>query len=247
MSYRPWLVRELTAVATPERADKEKAYLKSDLKHLGVAVPALRKVAKAFAKAHPMDREALLVLVDELWSEGIFELRSVAVELLTARARELDAADLSRIEALLRSAKTWALVDPLSIAVVGEMVKRHPSLGAALDRWAQDEDFWIRRSAMLALLRPLRKGGGDWERFLRYADAMLDDKEFFIRKAIGWILREAGKHRADEIDAWLARRTHRASGVTMREAVKKLPEERAIALMAAYRAGEPLLSDEGPR
>ena len=198
------LTAELSAVSTPERADKERAYLKSDLVHLGVDVPAIRKIAKAFARAHPMDRAALIALADALWSEGIFELRSVAVELLTFRAGELEPVDLPRIEALLRESRTWALVDPLSIAAVGTMVVRHPELGGELDRWAEDDDFWIRRSAMLALLRPLRKGGGDWERFLRYADAMLDEKEFFIRKAIGWILREAGKHRADEIDAWLA-------------------------------------------
>ncbi|MEQ9320525.1 MAG: DNA alkylation repair protein [Polyangiaceae bacterium] len=241
------LTAELEAVATAERAIKEKAYLKSDIEHLGVTMPAMRKVAKVFAKAHPMDPNARMAFCHGLWDEGLFELRTVAVELLTFRARELEPSDLPRVEALLRQSRTWALVDPLSIAVVGTMVERHPVMGDELDRWAEDEDFWIRRSAMLALLRPLRKGGGDWDRFLRYADAMLDEKEFFIRKAIGWVLREAGKHRADEIDAWLAPRTHRASGVTMREAVKKLPKRRADALMAAYRAGEPLVGGEAVR
>jgi len=64
-----------------------------------------------------------------------------------------------------------------------------------LDRCC-DDDFWLRRSAMLGLLRPLRAGGGDFERFARYADAMLEEKEFFVRKAIGWVLREVAKRRA---------------------------------------------------
>ena len=93
---------------------------------------------------------------------------------------------------------------------------------ADLDRWAADGDFWIRRSAMLALLRDLRAGKGDPERFFRYADAMLEEREFFIRKAIGWILREMGKKRPELVEAWLAPRAHRASGLTLREARKSL-------------------------
>jgi 3-methyladenine DNA glycosylase AlkD len=64
---------------------------------------------------------------------------------------------------------------------------------------------------------------------------MLDESEFFIRKAIGWVLRETGKRRPDEVYAWLAPRTARASGVTMREAVKHLGAARGEALMRAYR------------
>ena len=66
--------------------------------------------------------------------------------------------------------------------------------------------------------------GAPLDRFLGYADAMLDEKEFFIRKAIGWVLREVGKRRPEEVSSWLAPRTHRASGVTMREATKYLPD-----------------------
>ena len=134
MTHRTELVAQLRAVATWERAEKEKAYLESDLEHLGVTVPEVRKVAKAFAKDHPMDRAALLALVDDLWQDGIFELRSVAVELLTRRVRDLQPDDFPRLETLLRNAHTWALVDPLSIAVVGGMVE---SLADTLDRWVR--------------------------------------------------------------------------------------------------------------
>jgi 3-methyladenine DNA glycosylase AlkD len=68
---------------------------------------------------------------------------------------------------------------------------------------------------------------------------MLEEREFFIRKAIGWVLREAGKRQPDAVAAWLAPRTHRASGVTMREAVKYLPPAVAGELMAAYRDRRP--------
>jgi len=63
---------------------------------------------------------------------------------------------------------------------------------------------------------------------------MLAEREFFIRKAIGWVLRETGKRQPDLVATWLAPRAARASGVTMREAVKWLPADQRDTLMAAY-------------
>jgi 3-methyladenine DNA glycosylase AlkD len=158
-----------------------------------------------------------------------------ALELLDANPALLRADDAALVERMLRTARTWALVDGLAEHVMGGLTERFPELTATLDRWAADDDFWLRRSALLALLRPLRRGEGDFERFSRYADQMLEEKEFFIRKAIGWVLRDTAKRRPDLVAGWLAPRAHRASGVTMREAVKPLPADVAASLMATYR------------
>jgi 3-methyladenine DNA glycosylase AlkD len=159
----------------------------------------------------------------------------LAVELLDLRAALLTAEDIALVERLLRESRTWALVDGLAASVAGRLVERFPELGAVLDRWAQDEDFWLRRSALLALLGPLRRGGGDFPRFARYADAMLDEREFFIRKAIGWVLRETGRKRPELVSEWLLPRAARASGVTVREAVKHLPEREREEILRRYR------------
>jgi 3-methyladenine DNA glycosylase AlkD len=110
-----------------------------------------------------------------------------------------------------------------------------PTAAAVLDRWAVDDDFWIRRSALLALLESLRRGEGDFERFAKYADAMLEEKEFFIRKAIGWVLRDTARKRPDMVFEWLLPRAARASGVTLREACKPLSAEQRAAVEAARR------------
>ncbi len=104
-----------------------------------------------------------------------------------------------------------------------------------LDAWALDPNFWVRRSALLALIQPLKRGA-PFDRFAGYANSMLAEKEFFIRKAIGWVLRETSKRRPDEVYAWLLPRAPRASGVTLREAVKFLtPAQRAKVLDASGR------------
>jgi 3-methyladenine DNA glycosylase AlkD len=110
-------------------------------------------------------------------------------------------------------------------------------LVAILDRWAVDGDFWIRRSALLALLLPLRAGAGDFDRFCAYAEPMLGEREFFIRKAIGWVLRETSKKQPDRVYAWLEPRAGQASGVTVREAVKYLAPAQRETVLAAHRAG----------
>jgi 3-methyladenine DNA glycosylase AlkD len=177
----------------------------------------------------------LVALVEELWSKPVFERRLVAVVLLENHPDLIAPRDLKLIERLVRESRTWALVDPLSVEVLGELIGRYPRSAARLNRWSHDEDFWVRRASLLAWIEPL-KAGAKMDRFLRFADLMLDEREFFICKAIGWVLREAGKTRHQkEVAKWLGHRTDRASGVTMREAVKYLPESDRDRLMKAYR------------
>ncbi|MBI5439724.1 MAG: DNA alkylation repair protein [Deltaproteobacteria bacterium] len=227
----------LRALADEGRAVQEKRYLKSALVHLGITVPALRREARRFAGAHPeLGVPELRRLVRALWETGVYEHRAAAVELLELRQPLLGPEDLELLEALIRASGTWALVDNLAASVTGRLVERHPSLHARLDRWSADGDFWVRRSALLAHLLPLRSGGGDFERFSAYADAMLDEREFFIRKAIGWVLRETGKKRPELVLEWLLPRASRAAGLTVREAVRYLPPAAQAAVLAARKS-----------
>ena len=231
---------ELEALATPERAEGEKRYLKSDLDFLGATVPMVRRAVKhADADLTDLSRENLVGLAEALWGPGVFELRLAASELLERHSSLLTADDLPLLERFLRESRTWALVDSLCTGGLSELVERTPSVETVLDRWADDDDFWIRRSALLVHLVPLRGGGGDFERFTRYADAMLEEKEFFVRKAIGWVLRDTARLRPGLVAAWVGPRTHRMSGVTIREAVKRLPDDQAEAFMEAYREKRP--------
>jgi 3-methyladenine DNA glycosylase AlkD len=230
---------QLRAAGTPERAASEQNYLKSSLEFSGTAVPATRAIMTSWRRDHPgLRREDLTEVAAALWAGPFFECKIAAVILLTDRRQLLRADDATLIEAMLRSSGTWALVDGIAADVMGSLVERYPELTGTLDRWAADEDFWIRRSALLALLVPLRRGeAAGFERFAGYADAMLGETEFFIRKAIGWVLRETAKRQPELVAAWLEPRAGRASGVTMREAVKYLPAAQRDALMARYREG----------
>lgn len=229
------LEAELRAQGDPARAAGEKRYLKSRLRFHGVTLPQLERTVRAFTVAQPIaDREALTALATALWEEPVHERRMATVVLLERHRQLLTPDDLPLLERLIRESQTWAYVDALAANVVGPLCAGAAGTVQVLDRWAVDPDFWVRRSALLSQLRPVRDGA-PLDRFLRYADGMLDEREFFIRKAIGWVLREAGKTRPAEVTGWLAQRIDRVSGVTLREAVKYLPEEDARRLRAAYR------------
>lgn len=223
----------LRARAVPERAAGEKAYLKSALEHYGTSVPATRGAVREALAGARLEHEGLIDVVVALWEVPVHERRAAAVELLEMHRTVLGVDDAPLLERLLRESRTWALVDGLAASVVGPLTEADPAWVAWLDRWVADPDFWLRRSALLAHLVPLRTGGGDWTRFTRYADALLEETEFFIRKAIGWVLRDTAKARPDMVFAWLLPRARRASGVTVREAVKPLSEAQRDAVLAA--------------
>ncbi|MFI7585836.1 DNA alkylation repair protein [Spongisporangium articulatum] len=216
---------ELRAAGTPERAEGSKAYLHSELEFFGATVAAVRAAARR-ARREATTRSEALALVEGLWARPVFELRLAAALVLVDAVPQLEARDLAVVEGLVRESHTWALVDVLAGDCAGPLVTRLEADGAdltpVLDRWAVDEDFWVRRCALLVHERALRAGAGDWARFTRYADAMLEEREFFIRKAIGWVLRSASKRRPDLVRAWVEPRLERMSGVTRREAVKYL-------------------------
>ena len=231
------ITAELRAAGQPGRAAAEKAYLKSDLDFFGVGVPAARAIVRAWCRAHPeLGHDELTALAADLWARPHYECRMAAQMLLIQNPGLLGPADVPQLEQILRQARTWALVDGLTCDLMGPLVERHPELTSVLDRWAADPDFWIRRSALLSLMLALRRGEGDFDRFSRYADQMLAEKEFFIRKAIGWVLRETAKKRPALVASWLEPRITQLSGVTLREAVKPLPEPTRATLLALRQA-----------
>ena len=226
-SGKPGLALEarLRAVSTPERAAHEKRYLKSELEHIGASVPDVRRVTRrALRDRVANDRAATLEFAQALWDRPVHELRLAAALALAERQALLGPEDLPLLERLLREARTWAIVDVLAPSVAGPIVARHPGASRTLERWSRDEDLWLRRSALLAYLLPMRRGEPVFDAFAALADPLLEDTEFFVRKAIGWVLRERTKTAPEEVHAWLMPRRRRASRLTLREASKNLPE-----------------------
>jgi 3-methyladenine DNA glycosylase AlkD len=222
---------ELRRVARPARAAAEKAYLKSDLELWGVMVPDVRRIAAGYAKAHPeLTRRDLKAISLAAFATEVFDLRSVAIALADRRRALLEERDLPWLLDLVDASKTWAHVDWIAATVIGDVVARHPASLRWLPLWAKSRNFWIRRTALLAQLGTLRRGAGDWPLFTRLAAGMLHEKEFFIRKAIGWVLREVSKTRPKLVYEFIRAHQGEMSGLTLREGAKYLSDAQRRAL-----------------
>ncbi len=232
------IAEALRAAGSAERAEHDTAYLRSDLEHWGVPVPEARRAIR-LAEGRPTSDE-VRGLATALWSSGVFDQRLAAALVLDRHAAAVRAADLPWLEGLLREARTWALVDVLVPRPLAATDASDPAAtSAVLDQWARDGDFWLRRSALLAHLIGLRGGGGNWQRFAGYADTMLQDGEFFVQKAMGWVLRETARQDPERVRDWVAPRTDRIRRVTLREALKPLPPEDRDRLLQAFLEGRP--------
>lgn len=235
-SFVEELLASLRRVGDSERAKGAKAYLKSDLEFIGVRTADLRAVAREFLDRYPaLSAVGLDELVRALWSTPFYEGRAVAVALLERRARYLDLETLGLVEELLRLSHTWALVDWLSNKVAAPLVEReHSEAKKTLAGWSRDADFWVRRASMLALLPALRAGRGDFDLFALFAASMISEREFFIRKAIGWVLREVGKKRPWLTYEFLSDHIDEVSTLSLREGSKYLPTDQREKLLRRY-------------
>ncbi len=210
----------LAARADPERAPGKQAYMKSEMPFLGISVPTVRSVARATAKAARVtDGAVLRDAALALWDGAAYrEERYAAMALLDLPGASVDARVVPIIEHMVRTGRWWDYTDELAHRVAG-LHDRDPIPTAALvGRWSTDEDMWIRRIAIISQLG--RRERVDRVLLTAVIAPNLPDTEFFIRKAIGWALREYARVDPDWVRGYAL--THDLSPLSRREALTHL-------------------------
>ena len=190
-------------------------YMRSEMPFLGVQAPALRRaVREALAEAPPGDwRSAAL----ELWRDaGFREERYAALAIARRHARELRPDDLPLLEELVVTGAWWDLVDPAAKLVARLL----PDAAPAMRGWGRDPSLWKRRTAIICQLG--RKKATDLALLADCIEPNLGDREFFVRKAIGWALRDLAWTSPAWVDAYVQTHADRLSPLSRREATKHL-------------------------
>ena len=219
------LRQQFKDLADPERAAQEKRYLKSPFKFYGVSVPKIRAVARQFKQENRgVSKEALWDICQALWQGEFHEERALAMVLLEEHQTLLDYSDMPSLERMLQESTNWDQVDQISVHLVGAVLRKDQQALEYLKGWSRDPKFWMRRAALLSQLLLFREGKGDRGLFYSFADEMMEEKEFFIRKAIGWVLRDMSRVDPEEVFRFVAENRTRMSGVTLREATRRLPQ-----------------------
>jgi 3-methyladenine DNA glycosylase AlkD len=203
----------------PDRAAAMRAYMRDQFAFLGIMAPRQRALARqATAGAGEPTQADLVALADACWAREEREYQYFACGYLRRHAAVLTPDALPAVRRLITTKPWWDTVDVLAARVVGPMVTRHGELVAAMDEWIADDDRWVVRTALLHQL--FYQGDTDARRLFDYCAQQKGHTDFFVRKAIGWALREYAKTDPAAVRAFVAATA--LSGLSRREALKNL-------------------------
>jgi len=190
--------------------------MKSAMPFYGVPVPEARRVARAAAKGEA-DPDVLLESALRLWNDATHrEERYAALALLGLRPLRADPRLIPLIEHMVRTGQWWDFTDELAHRVAEAHDARPAETSALVRRWSVDDDFWMRRIAILSQLD--RRERLDRDLLAAVIEPNAADREFFIRKAIGWALREYARVDPEWVRRFVAE--HELSPLSVREALK---------------------------
>ena len=224
------LRRELRAVADAERAQQQQRYMKSDLPYHGVTSPLLRQILRRVLPAWPLDdaagwRRDVLAL----WRAAEFREERYAAIALSGdrRARAWQRFDvLPMYREIIVSGAWWDYVDDVASHRVGPLLVADPErMKPELLRWSVADDIWLRRTSIICQLHVKQS---DLDLLYGCIEPSLASREFFLRKAIGWSLRQLAWSDPDEVVRYVKRNRARLSGLSKREALKNLLKDGTV-------------------
>jgi 3-methyladenine DNA glycosylase AlkD len=217
--------RALAAAADPEIATQQQAYMKSAMPYYGLPATRLRAELRPLLRDWvPADRGQWEGTIRTLWDDATHREEWYAAIAVARhrRAREwLDPASLDLWRHLVVTAAWWDVVDDVATHLVGDVLRDDRRAATPVVRgWATEDDMWLRRTAVICQVGHRAETDPD---LLRYAvEANVDDRSFWLRKAIGWALRQHARTDPDWVRAEVDRLGDRLSGLSRREALKHL-------------------------
>ena len=220
----PVLVSRIAAafadLADPAQAARMQAYLRGQFAFLGIPTPLRRATVKAL-DTQPMTQDQLLGVAQALWELPLREFQYAAIDLLARHRKALDIQAVAPLLELAHSKPWWETVDGLA-AVIGLVVRQtraaDPDAQASMDRALSHASLWVRRVAMTHQLG--WRLDTDEDRLFGYARTLAPEQDFFIRKAIGWALRDYARWNADAVVRFVQHHQHDLARLTVREALK---------------------------
>jgi 3-methyladenine DNA glycosylase AlkD len=212
----------LADAADPEKAAGMQAYMKTDMPFYGVQKPERARILRRLCKEHPpADHGQYLSLATALWELPHREEKYLAQGVATAFPKWIIPESFPLYERFVVEGAWWDFVDETATHMIRTLVLGHPGYTwPIMDHWIDDPDMWRRRSALLCQI-----GAGsrtDQERLFDYCRRCAHETEFFIRKAIGWALRDYGRTAPEEVAHFATTHRDELSGLSYREATKHL-------------------------
>lgn len=216
---------ELKNRGSAYRKEKIAGYLKtSSLDFIGVELPTIHRIVKTNTKK--LNVEEMPKLMVNLWKIKKFETRIAAIDVMKQFAKKgpVDAA-IEIADSWIDDADTWAITDPLCSPCIGSMILRDPKIEIILESWHTSDSFWRRRCSFLPYLHLAHKNQYELEfasKILKVVTPHISDKEFFVGKAAGWVLRELSKREPDLVREYFEKNRTNMTKLVIREGMRKL-------------------------
>jgi len=215
----------LAEAGDPAVAAKQQAYMKSAMPYHGLPAPRLKAVLRPVLSGwEAASREQWEATILALWDEATHREEWYAA-IAVARSRQarpwLDPSSLELWRHLVVTGAWWDVVDDVATHLVGDVLLQHrEATTPVLRAWASDDDLWVRRTAVICQVG--HQDQVDTLLLRQAVEANLTDTSFWLRKAIGWALRDHARTDPDWVRAEVARLGDRLSGLSRREATKHL-------------------------
>lgn len=224
-SYLNPLLESFEANRNSAHAASMKKYMKDQYEYYGISTPDRRAMMTAHIKKYGLpDWTHIDELARILWDMEERECQYCLVDLMNRMSRKLVPDNLPLLEYLITTKPWWDTVDGLAGWLVGDLFERHPELiRPTTSGWMASGNIWLQRSCLLFQLK--YKADTDLELLYGFIEELSGHKSFWIRKAIGWILREYSKTDPGEVEAYVADHPE-LSGLSRREALKVIKRAR---------------------
>jgi 3-methyladenine DNA glycosylase AlkD len=215
-----YVTSELARAADPSKARAMAAYMKTTQPFYGVPTPLRATILKTTRNRFvPSNQEAYQRSVLALWKLPHRETRYVAIGYARQHREFVAPESLKMYERMIREGAWWDFVDEIAANLVGiVLLENRAAIGPRIARWIDDPDMWIRRTAIISQLR--HKSETDAEQLFEHCMKCAHEPEFFIRKAIGWALREYSKSNPRAVRRFIAKNRGRLSNLSVAEGSK---------------------------
>ncbi len=231
------VLAELKRRADPKRAASAQRYFKEPVEVYGLDAPSSRALVKellARVKGSWTLREAV-VFCNAMVRDPHLEPRGFGYQVVAAFVEEAGPELLKDIRRWLQSScDNWALVDNLAPSVLAPLVERHPEILPQVVAFSGSPNMWLRRGAAVTFV-PLARHGKHLDTAYDVASRLFGDREDLMHKAVGWMLREAGKTDMPRLERFLRAEGPRMPRTTVRYAIERFPEPKRARLLEATR------------
>jgi len=208
----------LKSLEDKERAQQAKQYLRNQFEFFGIMATQRREAYKLFFKEYKLPEAAIFPdIIHELWNLPEREYQYFGMELLEKFVKKSGKEIIAEIEFTVTNKSWWDTIDMIATHCAGDYFKKFPDeILPITKKWMDSENFWLQRTALLFQLK--YKKNTDTSLFEEYIPRLLSSNEFFIQKAIGWVLREYSKTNAQYVIKFIE--NHQLKPLSQREAMK---------------------------